>query len=234
MKRNRRLTNTKSSLVVLLAIAMVLFLFPTGAAADISGDDYSVGFKGQVVNGYWWTHPQSPDVGLSFQFRIADGRLLDEGERGKGDPGQIVEFYGNFITDNQCESWFIRGADRFNEAFPYDKDTGEFDISLNVGVEHQLWPMHPTEPYCDYQNPVVHNHFYGTLTINVVLTPAEKCPKKGPNSGCVRSNSLTGNLTVTTGSGTPFDGTRTTEDFGRTGWDSHNYTTTWYWREIPA
>jgi hypothetical protein len=234
-----RFPKTNPVFALMLASFMVLFLFPAGAAGHIDGlHDHWVGFNGEVLSGSWWTDPLTPDEGLSFHFDIADGRLVDTDlpetkPKGKGDPGQIVSFSGWNFTDNPCEFWFMRGAERFDDpgSFPYDDDSGKLNaVSLTVGGEHVV--RQPDDAGGCTGEKVTDDHFFGTVEIAVALVPAEKCPKKGPKGGCVRSNSLEGSFTVTTTSGNVFDGEWLSESFGWTGWSSRNYKTTWWWFEV--
>jgi hypothetical protein len=209
----------------MLASVMVVLLLPGSASGYIPSQDFSVGFKGTLFNGSWDTE--------RFQFRVADGRLLDDGEKGGGDPGQVVTFGGSY-QDSECEWWQFHGADRFDADFPFAADTGSLNVVLSVVAEHYVLPVHSGPELCEWESPpLVHEHFSGTVATHVVLTPPEKCPKKGPNSGCSRSNSVSGTFTVEldTTETNPFDGQWASGDFEQTGWFDSHYNGTLWWIE---
>lgn len=137
--------------------------------------------------------------------------------------------YGAWVT---CDIWQVAAGERFDTEF-----TGSLDLVLDLVAEHRVLPDLTGEPEaCAWEDtPIVHEHFVGSVTFDLLVEPAEKCPKKGPKSGCNQSEDLSGTFTVDLAD-TPFDGTWTGEDFGQSWWGANRYNGTYMWTEpiIPV
>lgn len=214
-------------LALMLASLMVVFVLPGTAAGYIPGQEESVPFKGTVHFGAWVTYEEYTQ---EFSLQVADGRLLDSGGK-KGTPGQVVTFNGLY-EDQPCDLWQVAAAERFDTAF-----TGSLNMVLDLVADHRVLPELTGYPgACAWEDiPIVHEHFVGTVTFDLVVEPAEQCPKKGPKSGCNRSETLSGNFTVDLAN-TPVDGTWTGEDFFQSWWGANRYNGTYTWTEpiIPV